>query len=1146
MSLLLAKTMRVMKLTALLLITGCLAATAKGVSQITLSEKNSSLEKVIKKIKKQSGYHFLTTYELLQQVGTVNVNLKNVSVKEAITECLKDKPLTFEIIDKTVILKAKPVVAIAGITITVPAFEEILPPPPGIDVHGTITDSKGNPVAGATVQVKGTGKMTVTNDLGEFTLTGVDEKAVLLISAVNIENLEVPVNHRKNLTLTAKIKISQLDEVQLIGYGKTTKRFNTGAVSTVKSDVIQAQPVTNIFQGLQGQMAGVSVTQSTGVIGAGSTMIIRGVNSLQSGTDPLIIVDGVIINNAQNGLTNGSPSNLLSGMSPLNSINPGDIESVDILKDADATSIYGSRGTNGVVLITTKKGKTGQTKFNLNLYSGQNSASYLTPRLNTQQYLQFRKDAFAMGNYYTDASGAHAVNPIAYTSANAPDLTTWSQTANTNWQKWELGNVAPLYNVDANISGGSKLLNFYASAAYFKQYDIQFNKPYQERLSSHLNLHYTSEDNKLNIDFTTNFSVENAKLTETSLGSILPIFSRNPPNYQMYNSDGSLNLNTGAIAGAYFSNPVPVESVSNKSKTYNTLLSSDISYVLLKGLTARFQASFNSQNNQLHQIIPSAFFPVNGTNPQSPNTAVTTGTHTTNQYMSINLEPRLEYTAKIYKGRLSAMAGSTFLNKQTNSTSVVVTNTATDALLSSWSSSNPAATVSNNTVYYKFNSVFGKLNYNWDNKYIANINYRVDGSSRFGEANLFANFWSGGLAWLFGSEKFVQKALPFLSHGKLRTSYGTTGTDNIGDYLYTPLVSNQGLVLYNYAGSAGLGTANLPNTHIQWESTKKFDAGVELGFLNDRILFNTTFFNNLSTNLLTTINVYAQTGFSSYTGNFAGVIRNRGWEFELSTDNLGKLSPVQWISHINFTLTQNKLIKYDNLANSPDANTLQIGRALVSNVMVEMPYVLLGIDPATGLPKFKDVDGSGTITTADYGINGCWQGSVNPTAYGGITNTVSYKGFSLTVVVQMAHQLMTKWAFYTGLPLGAMWNPCTDVIGNYWKQPGDVKKYPRLYTGQQPSPQNATTNQLLSGYYPYGVSSEEFLGNYWRLKNVQLAYTLPEPMVKKAKMSRVTIYLRGENLAFYTREKLYKDPETDFGNSAPLLKTWTAGAQLSF
>ncbi|MBS1737718.1 MAG: SusC/RagA family TonB-linked outer membrane protein [Bacteroidetes bacterium] len=1121
-----------MKLIAVIMLASCLTASAKSFSQVSVSLKNADLEKVFAVIEKQTGYYFVYSKEVIKNANPVTIDVKNGKLDYVLDICFKDQPLSFSITDKVISVRAK--LAYPDKTITPSLDEE----PPPINISGTVTTDMGAPVVGASVMVKGTTKGTTTNDIGYFSLADVDNNATLIISGTNIEKTEIKVNGKNIFNIVAKIKVSVADEIQIIGYGSTTKRLNTGAIATIKGEDIKDRPVSSIISALQGQLSGVAITSGTG-LGAAPTILIRGQNSISSGTNPLIIVDGVVVNSNTDALMNSAGAGGFTANSTLNFINPADIQSIEVLKDADATSIYGSRGTNGVILITTRQATLGKTKMEANVTTGWKSATVLAKRMNTPQYLQMRKDAFATGNV---ASATSVINPITPTAITAPDLLVYDQNTYTDYLKIEDRNPAPNYNADLKISGGTRALSFIASASYFKMYDIYLFKPYQERATASMQINHTSFNNKFNMHLGGRFAIDNQT---TKVSSVLYSYNMmsaglNPPNFQLYNADGSLNLGPGYSGAGFAYNPYANETTDNKSNTKSSLLDADLSYTLIKGLTAKLQVSYQGQRNTTHQLYPSTAVNIQDQlfNP------VPFGIHSSNQYTSVNVEPQLSYTGSISKANFTALAGGTYLDIKNEIFDLTVTDPGNDALLNSYAAG-MAPVPENTNTEEKFESVFARIKGDWDKKYLLNINFRRDGSSRFGPDNRFANFASIGAGWIFSSESFMKK-LPFLSFGKLRGSYGTSGNNNIADYQYLSLLAvpwgaSSSNTYPDYA--VPLAPSNYPNVNVKWETTTKREIGLELGFLKDRIRLSAEYYKHTTTDLLLVIPLGQQSGFSSYTGNFPGVVQNTGFEFDITTQNLGAASKVKWTTKFNLTNTKNILKSFPGIEKSTYSSFLQIGRALTANSFLEQPYQFTGIDPATGLPKITDLNKGGSVDYADRFINAAWIGSSRPTLFGGLTNSVSYKGFTLDIFLQFANGIFTRWNYGT-LPTGTIANPIAEAVGNYWMKPGDVTKYPRLYTGQAVGG-NSTFMSSLTQFYNYSTATL-YKGYYIRLKNVQLNYSIPTQVLSRLKASSATLFISGENLGVYCPGKLFKDPETIPGNSTGIYRTITTGLRMVF
>jgi TonB-linked SusC/RagA family outer membrane protein len=1110
--------LKVMKLTFILLTAAFLQVSAKGISQnVTLALKDAPVEKVFKEIERQTGIGFLYTKKILQEAPKVSINVNNMPVADVLRLCFSEQDLDYSIQNNTIIITKKSV-----------AVSAIALPPPPITIRGVIQNETGEPQAGLSVQVKGTNTGTVTLASGAFTIEVENENAILLITGVNIEPIEYALNGRKSALITVKTKISPLDEVQLIGYGSTTKRLKTSSVATIKSDAISKQPVANPIQALQGRMAGVSITQTSGAIGSGVEIQIRGINTIQAGNQPLVIVDGAIMPDVNRGLGTAIGGYMPLGSTSMNALNPADIESIEILKDADATAIYGSRGSNGVVLITSKKAKFGATRFNMDVNTWSNSATYLPERLTLPAYLQMRKDAFAMGNH--NPTTGIAINPITPTANTAPDLLVWDQTkASADWTEYEFGNTEPSYNVQANLSGGDKRLNFYTSGGFQKQKDITRGSPSLERISGNLNVNHSSSNDRLSISLNTSYIV--VKLKPSRGGGSGGLLASAPPNMPLRNTDGSAWWPNPSIAqSSLLLNPVATEEAKTENQTKNLISNIDLTYKIFKGLKFKTLLGYNDQIVTTETGTPSTAI-----NPLNPGTTVPSLAWAQSKFRSFNFEPQLLYNGKIAKGKFEALVGSTFFDRKISSNAITFNGFSSDLLLYSWAAATSVASRSNTSTFYKFNSVFGRFNYNWENKYLVNLTYRRDGSSRFGPKNQWGNFGAAGLGWIFTKEQWFNNKFSALSYGKLRASYGTSGNDNIDDYRFTSLYSS---TLYD--ATSGLAATYLADSSIGWESSRKLDFALETGFFKDRILFNINWYRTLSTDLLASTPVPAQTGFANFLTNIPAVVENKGWEFELNTQNTNTKSKFQWKTNFNLTLLKNKLKEFPGLEKSSFASRMKIGfpvnspRTLLNS---EWAQIFEGVDPATGLPIFTDLNKDGLINNTDR----TYIGSAIPRTFGGLGNQLSYKGFELDIFLQYSQQLVTNWQFLGTYP-GQLSNPpFADFYTNYWKNPGDITKYPRLFSG---AASNTTTN-LLSSIYPTSSAALNDI-MYVRLKNLSLSYTLPTTFISKAKISKAVVYLRGQNLLTWTSEKIYKDPELVQLRYGQILKTWTAGIQLSF
>ena len=1097
-----------------------LQASATGKAQrINLSEKNATLQDVFRKIHRQTGHQFFYEDALLDKVGKVNVQVSNATLEEALGICFRNLPLRYEMVNNTIVVSARPV------TRQVEKVED--PGPPPITVRGVVRNERNEPMAGISVAVKGTSKGTVTNENGLFVLEGVEEDAILVFTGTDVEPQEAAVRGRTSLLIGMTQRQSMLDEVQAIGYGKTTRRYKTGSVGSIKAEAIERQPVANPIQALQGRIAGASVTQTSGAIGSAAEIQIRGVNTIQAGNQPLLIVDGAILPDPSRGLGTAIGSYMSWGSTTMNAINPADIESIEILKDADATAIYGSRGANGVILITTKKGRMGPTRFNVDVNSWTNSPTYMPKLLNLSDYRRMRRDAFAMGNH--NPTTGVAITPITPNANTAPDLLVWDSTkATTDWADYEFGNVQPAVNAQASLSGGDRRLSFYASGAYQKQRDITRGSPYQQRVSGNMNLTHTSQNDRFRVNFGASYIVTTLKPSRG--GGSAGRLSLSPPNMPMRNADGSVWWPAPTITqNSLLRSPLAAEEARTESVTNYLIANMDVSYRIAKGLFLKTLLGYNDQLFTTETLTPSTSI-----SPLNPGSAVPSQRWVQQKFKSVNIEPQLSYTGNLSKGRVEVLVGSTFHDRINQSNALTLDGYTSDLLLMSWAAASTVSSRTNSSANYRFNSVFGRFNYNWENRYLLNLTYRRDGSSRFGPKKQWGDFGAVGFGWIFTNEEWFKGNPRGLSYGKLRGSYGTTGNDAISDYLFTSLYGSN-----FYDGSAGLFASALADSSIGWETSRKLDLALETGFLDNRILFNLNWFRNRSTDLLASTPIPPQTGFQNYLTNIPAVVENKGWEFELFTQNTNPKGKFLWKTTFNLTLLKNRLIEFPGLESSSFASRMKVGLPVNSPripLNAEWSQVFERVDPATGLPVFTDLNKDGVINNLDR----TYIGSAIPRTFGGLGNTFTFKGFELDMFFQFSQQLTTNWLFLMTYP-GQLSNvPYADFYGNYWKNPGDEARYPRLFSG---AASNTTTN-LLSSIYPTSSAALVDL-LYVRFKNLSLSYNIPTAIASKAKLSRAVVYVRGQNIGLWTSKKIYKDPELVQWNGA-LLKTWTAGVQLSF
>ncbi|MBO9632470.1 MAG: TonB-dependent receptor [Chitinophagaceae bacterium] len=1070
--------LKTMKLTAFFILAFSVTISARGLSQtVSMSGKEIPLKKIFAEIEKQTGYFVVWSNEQLSQSKPVTVQASKQPLEAFIKQVLKDQPLEYTIENQTIFIRLKPKPA--------PQKDQLLIMPVAHVVTGYVRDNTGAPLQGATITIKGTTISTATGNKGYFAFQA-EPGQVLVFSFVGFETVEAIVPAEGEMNIVLSPVSSALDEMVIVGYGTTVRRSNTGTVATVKNKDIASQPVADPLAALQGRVAGLFVTSSSGLRGSNYSVMLRGKNSLGGGNDPLYIIDGVpFFSESIDQFTNAGGKT-----SPLASINPSDIERVDVLKDADATAIYGSRGANGVILITTRKGKSGKTQFDLNIYTGASKVVNMVDMLSTPEYVALRKEAFANdGKTYDESS--------------APDLTIWDQTKTTNWQDMMIGNTANVTQAQASLSGGSEQTRFLLSASYRNETTVLPNELPYRRGAVHMNIDHSSMDKKFNITASMNYS----GIKDKSLPSDLTSFYNIAPNYPIYDKNGKYY---------WFSNeqnPVAYLNRRSTNTTKNLVGSSVIRYTILPGLNIKTNLGYTQTNLDQLQVYPNIVFnPVTSTGSMSY--------FGNGEVSSWSVEPQLDYSRKISDGKLQVLVGSTWQQNTRQGKSFVGENFSSDALLEDISSAGKITTRPTMYQMYRYTSVFGRATYNWQDKYIVNASFRRDGSTRFGPGKRFGNFGAIGAAWIFTDEKFFPEN-KIISFGKLRTSYGTTGNDQIGEYKY---LQNWASTSFGYEGIAGIYPSRLANPVFKWEENKKMEAALELGFLNDRILLTTNFYRNISDNQLVDFALSPQTGFTEMTANFPATVLNTGWEFELNSTNI-KTKDFTWKTSLNLTTNKNELKEFPGLESSSYKDVYVVGKSLT----IVKGYQFNQIDPQTGLPQFTDVDKSNSISeNVDFVV----LGKTLPDYYGGFRNTFSYKGFELDFLFQFVKQEGRDINYgYQSLQPGALKNMTRDALDR-WSKPNDIASRPK-----------ASTTAAGSQWDLYRLSSAMWGdASYIRLKNLSIRYDLSK-LVKRYKLNNVSVYLLGQNLITITGYDGF-DPETQ-GLVMPPMKTITAGLQFT-
>ena len=955
------------------------------------------------------------------------------------------------------------------------------------------------PMTGVTITVKGTNTTTISGDNGTFTIAAAPTD-ILIVSFIGFKTLEVPIKGRTKVDVQMQEDETALQEVTInAGYYTVKDKERTGSISKITAKDIEKQPVSNILGAMQGRMAGVNITQTTGMPGGGYEIQVRGQNSLRfDGNNPLYIVDGVPYASEPIGslFTSG---HLPRRTSPLNSINPGDIESIEVLKDADATAIYGSRGANGVVLITTKRGKPGKTRFSGSVASGSAHVTRFMDLMDTGQYLAMRREAYANDGIADYPANAYDVNGI------------WDPNRYTNWQKELLGGNASTTTVQASVTGGSKQTQYVLSGNYNKETTVFPGDYKYQKGNVHVNVNHESEDERFKMTFTSGYTVQNNNMpTVDFMRAALTL----PPNAPaLYDAAGNLNWENGT-----FDNPLQTLATDFKGRTNDLIANAMLSYSLFKGLTVKSNFGYSDlRYNELNTLPSTMYNPVYGLDSSA--SMVFENNTARNSWI---IEPQANYQFTAGGLKVDVLAGGTF-QQQTGSQVVHMGyGFASNSLIENPASAATFSIMQSEENVYKYQAFFGRANVSWKGRYIVNVTGRRDGSSRFGDNNRFATFGAVGAAWLFGEEPIVKNNAGFLSFGKLRASYGTSGNDQIGDYQYLDTYSTSGLT---YQGISGLQPTRLFNPDFGWETNKKLEVAFETGFFKDRIFLTTAWYRNRSGSQLVGIPLPGTTGFASIQGNLDAEVQNSGYEFTLRTLNV-QGEQFSWSSSFNFTTAKNELLSFPGLEGSPYESQFVIGQPL--NIVKVYHYT--GLDPDTGIYQFEDVNGDGVLSATDDRI---FTKDLNPKFYGGFQNQLKYGNVQLDFLFQFVKQQNFTEAFGTVLP-GTMANQPASVV-SHWQNPGGSGPYQVYSSGANGAAQLA--NSLYSQSDAV-IADASFI----RLKNIALTFDLPQ---RWTKFVNCKIGVQGQNLLTFTSFN-GGDPEFKTAGFMPPLRVYTTSLQITF
>lgn len=1062
---------------------------------ITLKGNNIALKTIFNEIRKQTGFNVLYGEKLLSNKKTVDLDFNKASLKDVLEQVLIGQKLDFTIEEHTIIIKA------AGETIT-DRLLNVLRLLKLIQISGRLSDPDGHAIAGATIKVAGKDKTTISDVDGHFYLSGVEENAQLLINCIGFEPKQVAA--RADIgTIILTRSTTKLNEVQIQAYGQVYERLSTANIAAVKAADIEKQPVNNPILALQGRVPGITIDQTSGNAGANVTVRIQGQNSIAQGNNPFYVIDGVPYL-SENQTSLAFP---LQGGSPLSFLNPESIESIEVLKDADATSIYGSRAANGAIIITTKKGAAGKTKIDFNAQHGVSQNKQESEVLNTDQYIAVTKEGFVNDGVTS--------NSPEYTSAYAVNGT-YDAGRNIDWQKVLAGKAAGYSDYQFSISGGGNNTTFLAGGNYHNENSVYPGDLNDYKKSAQFSLSNHTSDNKFNFLLSANYLVDDNSLPRYNLYSQALWLAPNAPD--LYNTDGSLNWGQLPDGTVTFRNPLRNILQKYQIKSNNLVANSVIGYQIMPGLDIKGSFGYNRLESDESFQNPLASF-----SPDMRNNAVVSAQQSDRTTENWIIEPQITYKRKISKGVMDALLGATFQNSNANLLSLQGSGFANDSQLSNFKAAPTISIVNTEISKYIYNAIFGRLSYVYNEKFIGNFTLRRDGSSRFGQENKFNTFYSVAGGYIFSEEKFIANALPALSYGKLKVSYGTSGSDQIPNYNYLSLYQSFSGALVPYEGISTSYPASISNPYLKWEKTNKFNIGLDLGFMRNQVLLSADYYQNNSSNQLVRTPLSYLTGFNSILENLPATVRNSGWEFTLNVTAVTGAN-FKWNSSINLTIPKNKLVSFPDLSDNPTyINSLVIGQPLNLNKL----YNYQGVNSETGLYQFLSSTGELT-SNPSYLTDNYIYSSPFPKYYGGFHNSFTYKQFQLDFLLQYVHQKVADYLFGDGP--GSDLNSPAFVAGNRWTSAGQTASVQKV--------SNESDDVLTAlGDVVYSTANYQS-GSYLRLKNASISYILPKSVTNFLKIRDLRVYVLGQNL--FTVTKLNRDPETSIYN-LPALRVLTAG-----
>ncbi|GAA4780117.1 TonB-dependent receptor [Olivibacter ginsenosidimutans] len=1045
---------------------------------VTMKGTNITLADAFSLLKKQTGLTVFYGNQLLNDQERISFDFHNQQLQEVLAVLLKDKPLKYELRRNQVIVLSK---------ITVPANPLISQQQ---SISGQVSDKNG-PITGVSIRVKGTNRGTATDANGRYTIqAATGEILVFSLLGYTVQEQTVGTGPTLNVVLTENIQ--EIDEVVVIGYGTVRKSDLTGSVAQVKAKEINAFPNANVLQSLSGRAPGVQIRQASGAPGPSMSVRIRGGNSIQGSNEPLYVIDGFPIQ--------GSPTQ----------VNNSEIESVEILKDASATAIYGSRGANGVVLITTKSGKAGKTKVDF-------ETSFSTQRLVRKLDLMNARE-YAL--FYNEQAKNDGVNPY-FTDEQ---INTFGE--GFDWQDFVF-KTAPLSNTALNISGGNEKTVFSFGGSIFSQDGIIEGSDYK-RYSVQTRINHKISD-KFRAELSGTLSKLGTYRKDSEGGnrgnSLMSAAISSPPILTPYNDDGTYRvLHTSyPFMATDLRNPINyINEQSNVTKANVALLNASIIYDITPDLFLKVAGGIENRDDRQDEYTTTKFY-----------NSIGSASIKTTQFTSLLNENTLNYSKTFHEvHQLNAVLGFTYQDFKTTFVSASGTGFLSDDFYTgNLSAADVPGIPSSGYAKSALVSFLGRVNYTYNDKYLFTASLRRDGSSRYSDGDKWGYFPSAAFAWRAFNEPFL-KDISFMSDLKLRTSWGLTGSQAIDPYTTLNLLE-PGKTIFNddYAGTFSPST-ELP-APLKWETTEQFDVGLDVGFLNNRLSFSADYYVKNTRDLLSRVLLPSSMGYTSTTQNI-GKIQNRGFELGLDAKVLN--GPFNWDINTNISFNRNKVVKLsegDDLLRD-NINMLVVNDA--TGILREgrpvgqfWGYVEDGYDD-TGNIRYKDLNGDGTISAADK----TYIGNANPKFIFGFNSIMQYKDFELNLFFQGSYgnDIFNASSISNTMDYGFGLNMPKEVLNDHWSPENTDAKYPKISKSVSVR------------------ASDRFVedGSYIRLKNIMLSYRLPIQRFGLSWLQNLQVYVSGQNLWTGTKYSWW-DPETNFQldqNSYPLAKSFTFGLRAGF